>query len=207
MGFNQPRPTLRTVAVSIDLSKAFDTISHNNNTVRWLSTYLRGRLVCYRYNNTLFPYKHLHVGVPQGSCISPHSSISSSPLTHTPHTSHHTLMTSQTPPPIQITLRPPRPSRSKLRVFRRGPGTWDSPFPPQSHQLHFSHPTDTKPTHTPQSPLTTPHSPWPKKTRLFGGHPRPPFHLWLPHNQPHLPRHPPPQCPQGSCWHNLGPAS
>ena len=82
-GFNQPRPPLRTVAVSIDLSKAFDTVNHNslltsilhsplhNNTVRWLSSYLRGRLVRCRYNNTLSPHRHLHTGVPQGSCISP----------------------------------------------------------------------------------------------------------------------------------------
>ena len=71
------------MAVSIDLSKAFDTVNHNtlltalihsplhNNTVRWLSTYLRGRLVCCRYNKTLSPHRHIHVGVPQGSCISP----------------------------------------------------------------------------------------------------------------------------------------
>ena len=82
-GFNQPRPPLHTVAVSIDLSKAFDTVNHNklitslqhsslhNNTVRWLAAYLRGRSASCRYNNINSPHRHVHAGVLQGSCISP----------------------------------------------------------------------------------------------------------------------------------------
>jgi hypothetical protein len=54
-GFNQNKPVTRTVAVAIDLSKAFDTINLmllldqisgsrlNSNYVRWLATYLWGR--------------------------------------------------------------------------------------------------------------------------------------------------------------------
>ena len=83
LGFNQPLPPDRTVTVAIDFSKAFDTVSHTkliialsqttlqHNTVRWLSAYLRGRMACCRYNNTTSAYRHVHAGVPQGSCISP----------------------------------------------------------------------------------------------------------------------------------------
>ena len=82
-GFNQPRPPHRTVTVSIDFSKAFDTVPHTklllaltqttlqHNTVRWLSSYLRGRMARCRYHNTTSPYRHARTGVPQGSCISP----------------------------------------------------------------------------------------------------------------------------------------
>ena len=84
LGFNQPRPPHRTVTVSIDFSKAFDTVSHTklihslttqttlrHNTVRWLSAYLRGRMASCQYNNTKSPHRHARTGVPQGSCISP----------------------------------------------------------------------------------------------------------------------------------------
>ena len=84
LGFNQPRPPHRTVTVSIDFSKAFDTVSHTSlisslttqttlrhNTVRWLSAYLRGRMTSCLYNNTKSPHRHARTGVPQGSCISP----------------------------------------------------------------------------------------------------------------------------------------
>ena len=71
------------MAVSIDLTKAFDTVSHTllisslsqttlrHNTIRWLSAYLRGRMASCRYSHTTSPYRHAHAGVPQGSCISP----------------------------------------------------------------------------------------------------------------------------------------
>ena len=63
VGFNQDRLPLRTTAMAIDLSKAFDTVSHtkliaviraNNithNIVRWLSAYLRGRFASCRYKD------------------------------------------------------------------------------------------------------------------------------------------------------------
>ena len=82
-GFNHILPPLRTVTVSTDLSKAFDTVNHTklisllidtplaDNTVRWLSAYLKGRMASCRYNYTTSPQRHTRAGVPQGSCISP----------------------------------------------------------------------------------------------------------------------------------------
>ena len=81
--FNQNLPPSRAVTMSIDLSKAFDVVNHTklitsltnttlrNNTKRWLSAYLRGRMASCRYNNTTSPCRHARTGVPQGSCISP----------------------------------------------------------------------------------------------------------------------------------------
>ena len=83
LGFNQHRPPHRTVTVSIDFSKAFDTVTHTlllaslsqttlrHNTVRWLSAYLRGRIASCRYHHTTSPHRHARTGVPQGFCISP----------------------------------------------------------------------------------------------------------------------------------------
>ena len=82
-GFNQNRPPLRTVAMAIDLSKAFDTVSHtklieaisatglNHNIIRWLSTYLRGRFASCRYKDATSTCHAVRAGVPQGSVISP----------------------------------------------------------------------------------------------------------------------------------------
>jgi len=82
-GFNQKVPPKRTVAVAIDFSKAFDCIPHSplltkisnsslpNNLVRWLSTYLRGRMAICSYNNFSSKARKVHLGVPQGSVISP----------------------------------------------------------------------------------------------------------------------------------------
>ena len=82
-GFNQHYPIHRTVAMAVDFSKAFDTVNHTklltdihntnmtHNTIRWLTTYLRGRTATCKYNNrTSKPYP-LHTGVPQGSVLSP----------------------------------------------------------------------------------------------------------------------------------------
>ena len=81
--FNRPRPPSRVVTMCIDLSKAFDTISHTkliaalidsplrSNTVRWLSAYLRGRRAMCRYNHAESPHRRTRTGVPQGSCLSP----------------------------------------------------------------------------------------------------------------------------------------
>ena len=82
-GFNEVKPPKRTLAVAIDLSRAFDTVNHdilltkisetplNSNLVRWLSTYLRGREQAVIYNGRQSPFKKNHRGVPQGAVISP----------------------------------------------------------------------------------------------------------------------------------------
>ena len=82
-GFNERKPAKRTVAVSIDISKAFDTISHNkllsklsnsplpHNLVRWFSAFIRGREQSVIFNGAQSPFKHVHLGVPQGAVTSP----------------------------------------------------------------------------------------------------------------------------------------
>ena len=72
-GFNQQLPPHRTVTVSLDFSKAFDTVNHTtllasltnttlrHNTVRWLSAYLRGRMTSCRYNNTTSSHRHMRI--------------------------------------------------------------------------------------------------------------------------------------------------
>ena len=82
-GFNMKKPPGRTVAVVVDISKAFDSVSHvrllemihqsrlQHNVVRWLTMYLRGRLSACLYRGHRAPYRHVHAGVPQGSVISP----------------------------------------------------------------------------------------------------------------------------------------
>ena len=61
-GFNLRKPPSRTVAVAVDISKAFDTVNHRlllemichsrlgHNLVRWLAAYLRGRKAACLYN-------------------------------------------------------------------------------------------------------------------------------------------------------------
>ena len=82
-GFNQLRPPQRTVAMAVDFSKAFDTVDHtsllriihestmDDNTIRWLCTYLRGRTASCIYNGAESNSVIIHQGVPQGSCLSP----------------------------------------------------------------------------------------------------------------------------------------
>ena len=82
-GFNQRKPPLRTVALAIDFSKAFDTVDHNqlirmisgtplnHNIVRWLSCYLRGRMSSCSFGSKTSSFLHVRCGVPQGSVISP----------------------------------------------------------------------------------------------------------------------------------------
>ena len=82
-GFNQTLPPCRTVAMAVDFSKAFDTVDHtallrmihessmSANTVRWLCTYLRGRTASCHYSGERSSRVTIHVGVPQGSVLSP----------------------------------------------------------------------------------------------------------------------------------------
>ena len=82
-GLNHHNPIRGTVSMAVDFSKAFDTVNHtilltdihntnmDHNTIRWLTTYLRGRTAVCRYNNTTSKSNTIHTGVPQGSVISP----------------------------------------------------------------------------------------------------------------------------------------
>ena len=82
-GFNEQKPAKRTVSVAIDLSKAFDSVNHDrllkklsatslpHNVIRWLATFLKGREQSVTYNGHRSPYKHVHLGVPQGAVLSP----------------------------------------------------------------------------------------------------------------------------------------
>ena len=61
-GFNEKKPAKRTIAVAIDLSKAFDSVSHDllikklsssnlpHNIIHWLATFIRGREQAVIYN-------------------------------------------------------------------------------------------------------------------------------------------------------------
>ena len=81
--FNQLKPPHRTVCVAIDLTAAFDTVSHDtlisNIAVmalppvitRWLSCYLRGRQAATSFRGTKSSTRIVRTGVPQVSKLSP----------------------------------------------------------------------------------------------------------------------------------------
>ena len=70
-------------AAFIDLTKAFDTISHSKLLGKlpqygitgveldWFKDYLFNRATCVSYNNHVSQECHLQTGVPQGSIIGP----------------------------------------------------------------------------------------------------------------------------------------
>ena len=82
-GFNNTKPPKRSVVVALDLSKAFDSVDImllleqitrtdlHPNIVRWLAAYLRGRSATCVYQGVLSNFKMIHMGVPQGSVLSP----------------------------------------------------------------------------------------------------------------------------------------
>ncbi|KAH7695369.1 hypothetical protein AAVH_37574, partial [Aphelenchoides avenae] len=82
-GFNQKKPAERTVLVSLDLSKAFNTVDHRQlidaiyrstlprATVRWLSAYLRGCQARTQFRGATSSARIVRTGVPQGSVLSP----------------------------------------------------------------------------------------------------------------------------------------
>ena len=82
-GFNQQKPPHRTVCVAIDLTAAFDTLSHailiSNIAAsslppaitRWLSCYLRVRQVTTSFRGTKSSTRIVRTGVPEGSKLSP----------------------------------------------------------------------------------------------------------------------------------------
>ena len=82
-GINQKRPHLRTIAVALDLSKAFDTVNHAlllkdlsetslpNTIKRWLAVYMSGRQSFVSFRDRTSKYRKLKQGVPQGGVLSP----------------------------------------------------------------------------------------------------------------------------------------
>lgn len=82
-GLNERRPNKRTILVALDLSRAFDTVSHSillkdilesklpNDIKRWLSIYLRGRQTFVEYKGKKSPFRKVKQGVPQGGITSP----------------------------------------------------------------------------------------------------------------------------------------
>ena len=82
-GFNKRRPPDRTVAVALDLSKAFDMVDINTllqlltnsplhpGIVRWLASYLKGRQSRVLFRGKTSSIRIIRTGVPQGSVISP----------------------------------------------------------------------------------------------------------------------------------------
>ena len=82
-GFNKPKPPDRTLLLQIDLSKAFDMVSHeklpsdlNKTTLpeylkRWFATYLLGRQSKVTFRNATSTTRNVRTGVPQGAVTSP----------------------------------------------------------------------------------------------------------------------------------------
>ena len=82
-GFNKKKPPDRTVLLQIDLSKAFDMVSHekllkdlNRTTLpdpikRWLNCYLHGRQSRVHFRNETSKARNVRSGVPQGAVTSP----------------------------------------------------------------------------------------------------------------------------------------
>jgi hypothetical protein len=82
-GFNSNKPAKRTAAVAVDISIAFDSVDItlllkqisgsdlNHNLVRWLSSYLWGRMAACIYQGKRSKFRTVHIGVPQGCVLSP----------------------------------------------------------------------------------------------------------------------------------------
>jgi hypothetical protein len=83
-GFNQKLPPQRTVLVSLDMSKAFDTVDHHQlirklhtqTTIpgtfrKFLANYMQGRKGYTVYNGKTSRQRNFRSGVPQGGVLSP----------------------------------------------------------------------------------------------------------------------------------------
>ena len=94
-GLNHPQPCHRTVLAALDLSAAFDTVSHevliddiyrsplSHHTKRGLVSYLGGRSTFVEFRDERSGYRKVKQGVPQGGVLSPalfNTYMSSMPL-------------------------------------------------------------------------------------------------------------------------------
>ena len=82
-GFSQGIPPARTIAVALDMSKAFDTVNIHTLTKKLLDTqippmlikfiagYIRGRKAFATCNNKTSTQRQFRTGVPQGGVLSP----------------------------------------------------------------------------------------------------------------------------------------
>src|SRR5579872_865454 len=82
-GFNEPQPPSCTVLVSLDMSKAFDTVNINKlinkihtttilpNMINLFANYVTGRKAFTQFQNTTSKKQTLKTGVPQGGMLSP----------------------------------------------------------------------------------------------------------------------------------------
>ena len=82
-GFNQPQPPQRTIVVSLDLSKAFDTVNIHSlikkmqqttvptTIIKFISSYIKGRKGFTQFQNTNSKQQQFKTGVPQGGILSP----------------------------------------------------------------------------------------------------------------------------------------
>ena len=82
-GFNQSTPPQRTIVVSLDLSKAFDTVNiHSlinklhqtnvpNTATKFIANYIKGRKGFTLYQNCKSKQQQFKTGVPQGGVLSP----------------------------------------------------------------------------------------------------------------------------------------
>jgi hypothetical protein len=83
IGFNAKKPASCSVLVTIDVSKAFDSVEHTllieqiaesalpSSYVWWLAVYLCGRFASCLYNGVLSKPRNIKSGTPQGSGRSP----------------------------------------------------------------------------------------------------------------------------------------
>jgi hypothetical protein len=82
-GFNASKPASRSAFVAVDILKAFNAVNItlllqqisssdlHHSIVRWLSTYLHGTKASCVYQGYGSKFHTVHIGVPQGSVLSP----------------------------------------------------------------------------------------------------------------------------------------
>ena len=78
-GFNSPRLPQCTVAVALDMSKAFDTVNINKLTltnipniiIKFIANYIKGRQACTQYDGTILKLKRINTRISQGGVLPP----------------------------------------------------------------------------------------------------------------------------------------